>query len=41
VAKRKADPYQPETLWYKIKSRTYPQGERRFSRTEGSSPGMP
>jgi hypothetical protein len=27
VAKRKADPYRPETVWYKIKSRTYTQGE--------------
>jgi bifunctional non-homologous end joining protein LigD len=26
VAERKADPY-PETVWYKIKSRTYTQGE--------------
>jgi ATP-dependent DNA ligase len=23
VAKRKADPYRPETVWYKSKSRTY------------------
>jgi hypothetical protein len=28
VAKRKADSYRPETVWYKIKSRTYTQGER-------------
>jgi ATP-dependent DNA ligase len=27
VAKRKADAYRPETVWYKIKSRTYTQGE--------------
>jgi ATP-dependent DNA ligase len=27
VAKRKADPYRPETVWYKIKSRTYTQSE--------------
>jgi bifunctional non-homologous end joining protein LigD len=27
VAKRKADAYRPETVWYKIKSRTYIQGE--------------
>lgn len=30
VAKRKADPYQPETMWYKIKSRIYTQGEGRW-----------
>ena len=27
VAKRKVDPYRSETVWYKIKSRTYTQGE--------------
>jgi bifunctional non-homologous end joining protein LigD len=27
VAKRKADPYVPETTWYKIKSRAYTQAE--------------
>jgi hypothetical protein len=27
---RKADPYRPETLWYKIKSRTYTQGNGRW-----------
>jgi ATP-dependent DNA ligase len=30
VAKRKSDPYRPETVWYKIKSRTYTQGEGRW-----------
>ena len=30
VAKRKADPYGPETVWLKIKSRTYTQGEGRW-----------
>jgi ATP-dependent DNA ligase len=30
VAKRKADPHRPETVWYKIKSRTYTQGEGRW-----------
>jgi bifunctional non-homologous end joining protein LigD len=30
VAKRKADPYRPETVWYQIKSRTYTQGEERW-----------
>jgi bifunctional non-homologous end joining protein LigD len=30
VAKRKADAYRPETVWYEIKSRTYPQGEGRW-----------
>jgi hypothetical protein len=30
VAKRKAGPYRPETVWYKIKSRTYTQGEGRW-----------
>jgi ATP-dependent DNA ligase len=30
VAKRKADPYRPETVWYKIKSRIYSQGEGRW-----------
>ena len=29
VAKRKADAYRPETVWYKIDSRTYTQGEGR------------
>jgi bifunctional non-homologous end joining protein LigD len=30
VAKRKADDYGPRTVWYKIKSRTYTQGEGRW-----------
>ena len=30
VAKRKVDPYRPEMVWYKIKSRTYTQGEGRW-----------
>jgi ATP-dependent DNA ligase len=30
VAKRKADAYRPQTAWYKIKSRTYTQGEGRL-----------
>ena len=30
VAKRKVDPYEPETVWYKIKSGTYTQGEGRW-----------
>ena len=30
VAKRKADPYRAETVWYKIKSRAYTQGEGRW-----------
>ncbi len=30
VAKRMEDPYHPETVWYKIKSRTYTQGEGRW-----------
>ena len=30
VAKRKADAYRPETIWYKVKSRTYTQGEGRW-----------
>ncbi|MBA2459909.1 MAG: hypothetical protein H0V43_13260 [Gemmatimonadales bacterium] len=30
VAKRKADSYRGETVWYKIKSRTYTQGEGRW-----------
>jgi ATP-dependent DNA ligase len=30
VAKRKADAYRPETIWYKIKSRTYTQDEGRW-----------
>jgi bifunctional non-homologous end joining protein LigD len=29
VAKRKADPYAPETVWYKIKNRAYTQMEGR------------
>jgi bifunctional non-homologous end joining protein LigD len=31
VAKRKRDAYKPETVWYKIKCRTYTQGEGRWS----------
>ena len=30
VAKRKADPYDAWVTWYKIKSRTYTQGEGRW-----------
>jgi ATP-dependent DNA ligase len=30
VAKRKADAYRPDTVWHKIKSRTYTQGEGRW-----------
>ena len=30
VAKRKAEPYRPETVRYKIKSLTYTQGEGRL-----------
>ena len=30
VAKRKTDAYDPNTVWYKIKSRTYTQGEGRW-----------
>jgi hypothetical protein len=30
VAKRKADAHRPETVWYKIKSRTYTQSEGRW-----------
>jgi len=30
AAKRKARAYRPETVWYKIKSRTYTQGEGRW-----------
>lgn len=30
VAKRKADAYRPETVWYKLKSRTYTQGQGRW-----------
>ena len=30
VAKRKADAYRPETVWYKIKNRAYSQGEGRW-----------
>jgi bifunctional non-homologous end joining protein LigD len=30
VAKRKQDTYGPHTVWYKIKSRTYTQGEGRW-----------
>ena len=29
VAKRKADPYRPETIWYKIKNSAYTQSEGR------------
>ena len=41
VAKRKADAYRPEMVSYKIKSRTYTQGEGRWElfqrRTDGSA----
>jgi bifunctional non-homologous end joining protein LigD len=30
VAKQKADPYRPDTVWLKIKSRIYTQGEGRW-----------
>ncbi|HEX3233489.1 MAG TPA: hypothetical protein VHR41_04800 [Gemmatimonadales bacterium] len=30
VAKRKADPYGPETVWYKVKNRAYTQAEGRW-----------
>src|SRR4051812_41551208 len=30
VAKRKVDPYLPETTWYKIKNRAYTQAEGRW-----------
>jgi hypothetical protein len=30
VAKRKADPCGPETVWYKVKNRTYTQAEGRW-----------
>jgi hypothetical protein len=30
VAKRKTDPYSPETTWYKIKNRAYTQAEGRW-----------
>jgi bifunctional non-homologous end joining protein LigD len=30
VAKRLADPYRRDTVWYKIKSRTYTRGEGRW-----------
>jgi hypothetical protein len=36
VAKRKADPYRPERVCYKIKSRTYTQGEGRWECSSGS-----
>jgi ATP-dependent DNA ligase len=29
VAKRKADPYAPSTVWYKVKNRAYTQMEGR------------
>lgn len=29
VAKRKADPYGPKTVWYKVKNPTYTQAEGR------------
>jgi bifunctional non-homologous end joining protein LigD len=38
VAKRKADPYRPETVWYTIKSRTYTQGEGRRELFQGRRP---
>jgi ATP-dependent DNA ligase len=30
VAKRKADPYAPATVWYKVKNRAYTQMEGRW-----------
>lgn len=51
MAKRKADAYQPETVWYKIKSRTYTQvkgagncsrsGDRRTGRIFRLAEGQP
>ena len=38
VAKRKVDSYRPETVWYKIKSRTYTQGEGRWGLFEKKRP---
>ena len=32
MARRKADAYRPETVWYKIKSQTYTQSEGRQGR---------
>jgi ATP-dependent DNA ligase len=30
MAKRKTDPYTPETVWYKVKNRAYTQEEGRW-----------
>jgi ATP-dependent DNA ligase len=30
VAKRKADPYGPDTVWYKIRNQAYTQAEGRW-----------
>jgi ATP-dependent DNA ligase len=38
VAKRKADAYRPATVWYKIKSRTYTQGEDRWELFQKKQP---
>ena len=35
VAKRTSDPYRPDTVWYKIKSRTYTQSEGRWELFQG------
>ena len=40
VAKRKVDAYRPETLWYKIKSRTYTQGEGRWELFQKKHPDV-
>ena len=37
VAKRKADPYSPQTTWYKIKNRAYTQAERRWELFNGKA----
>jgi ATP-dependent DNA ligase len=38
VAKRKSDRYSPGTVWYKIKSRIYTQGEGRWELFEKRRP---
>jgi ATP-dependent DNA ligase len=38
VAKRKADVYRPETIWYKIKSGTYTHGEGRWELFQKNHP---
>ena len=40
MAKQKADAYRPETVWYKIKSRTHTQEEGRWELFQRNIPDL-